>query len=98
LHDLHGNAAEWTRTVYQSYPYREGDGRNDVSASGERVVRGGSWYDRPQRATAAFRLAYPSWQRVYNVGFRITCESLPAQMLQAMNVGPAAALSAATAR
>ncbi|MFZ5830655.1 MAG: SUMF1/EgtB/PvdO family nonheme iron enzyme, partial [Planctomycetota bacterium] len=28
LHDMHGNAAEWTLSSYQSYPYRDDDGRN----------------------------------------------------------------------
>jgi formylglycine-generating enzyme required for sulfatase activity len=75
LHDLHGNAWEWTRSAYRAYPYREDDGRNAGSLPAvERVARGGSWYDRPKRCTSSFRLAYPQWQRVYNVGFRVVCE------------------------
>lgn len=73
LHDLHGNAAEWTRTTYQSYPYRENDGRNDPTVTGRKVVRGGSFFDRPERARSAHRLAFPTWQRVFNVGFRVVC-------------------------
>ena len=38
------------------------------------VVRGGSWRDRPYRCTSAYRLAYPWFQRVYNVTFRVACE------------------------
>ena len=75
LHDVHGNAAEWTRSQYAPYPYREDDGRNDAATSGERVVRGGSWYDRAQRCRSAFRLAYAPYQRVFNVGFRVVCQS-----------------------
>jgi formylglycine-generating enzyme required for sulfatase activity len=71
LHDMHGNVWEWTRTVLQVYPYREDDGRNAPDAEGKRVVRGGSWYDRPKRALAGFRLAYEPWQPVFNVGFRV---------------------------
>ena len=75
LFDLHGNAAEWTRSVYRPYPYNEHDGRNEGSAppgaAGRRVVRGGSFFDRPARAQAFQRLAYPAWQRVFNVGFRV---------------------------
>ena len=56
LFDMHGNAAEWTLSAYD-------DGR--------RVVRGGSFFDRPARSRSSFRLGYPSWQRVFNVGFRI---------------------------
>ncbi len=73
LFDTHGNAAEWTRSRYRPYPYDGGDGRNSLNAEGERVVRGGSWFDRPERCRSAFRLSYPSWQKVFNVGFRVVC-------------------------
>lgn len=58
---MHGNVAEWTRSEYHA------------SQDGRKVVRGGSWRDRPQRCRSAFRLAYPAWQGVYNVGFRVIC-------------------------
>jgi formylglycine-generating enzyme required for sulfatase activity len=74
LFDMQGNAAEWTGTAYRPYPYDKGDGRDDSRAEGTKVVRGGSWYDRPHRATASFRLDYPAWQPVYNVGFRVVME------------------------
>ena len=73
LCDMHGNAAEWTRSLCRPYPYCE-DGRNDATAEGHRVVRGGSFQDRPHRARSAFRLAYPQWSRVFNVGFRVVCQ------------------------
>jgi formylglycine-generating enzyme required for sulfatase activity len=60
LHDMHGNAAEWTRSLDRPYPYRDQDGRNDPAAAGKRVVRGGSFQDRPNRARSAFRLSYPA--------------------------------------
>jgi len=72
LLDMHGNVSEWTRTAYRPYPYKS-DGRDDDNAAGERVIRGGSWVDRPFRATSAFRLHYPKWQKVHNVGFRVVC-------------------------
>ena len=74
LCDMHGNVAEWTRSAYRPYPYVSDDGRNDEHAADRRVVRGGSWRDRPYRATASFRLAYQPYQRVFNVGFRVVCE------------------------
>jgi len=44
-----------------------------------RVVRGGSWYDRPKRARSAFRLSYRAWARIYDVGFRVVCQGAPKQ-------------------
>ena len=60
LHDMHGNAAEGTLGEHPE--------------SGEKYVRGGSFFERPTRCRSSFRLRYPSWQRVFNVGFRIVCE------------------------
>jgi len=57
LFDMHGNAAEWTASNY--------------GGSSDKVARGGSWNDRPQRCRSAFRLRYPDWQCVYDVGFRV---------------------------
>jgi len=76
LYDVHGNVSEWTRSLYKPYPYRDADGRNAPDAAGRRVVRGGSWYDRPKRARSAFRLAYHPWLGVYNVGFRVVVEDV----------------------
>ena len=77
-HDMHGNVFEWTLSTYRGYPYRDDDGRNDTDTGPTKVVRGGSWYDRPKRCRSAFRLDYPPWQKVSNVGFRIAvCEKQP---------------------
>ncbi len=73
LHDMHGNAAEWTRSTYQPYPYKD-DGRNSSKSGPKRVVRGGSWHDRPFRSTTTFRLGYHDWQKVYHTGFRVVIE------------------------
>ena len=75
LIDMHGNVSEWTRSNYMPYPYEENDGRNNLSQNQDKVVRGGSWRDRPVRARSAFRLAYRPYQPVYNVGFRVICET-----------------------
>ncbi len=74
LYDMHGNVWEWTLSAYRPYPYRQEDGRNDVGSFERRVVRGGSWYDRPKRCRSSFRLAYWPFQRVFNVGFRVAME------------------------
>jgi len=75
LFDMHGNAAEWTRTAYRPSVWRADDGRDDRGAAGEKVVRGGSFFDPPKRCRSTWRLRYPAWQRVFNVGFRVVCDS-----------------------
>jgi len=77
LYDMHGNVWEWTRSSDVAYPYRDDDGRNEAAPSGRKIVRGGSWYDRPYRATSSYRLGYRPYQRVFNVGFRIIMEAAP---------------------
>ena len=59
LHDMHGNACEWTRSEYVQ-------GRPE-----KKVVRGGSWGDRPKHARSGWRWGYRPYQAVYNVGFRV---------------------------
>jgi len=74
LQDMHGNAAEWTRSLYKPYPYEEASDRNALDAKGKRVIRGGSWYDRPKRCTSSYRYGYRDYQKVFNVGFRVVME------------------------
>jgi formylglycine-generating enzyme required for sulfatase activity len=74
LYDMHGNVSEWTRSDYAAYPYSATDGRNDGNVKERKVVRGGSWRDRPYRATASFRLPYEAHQKVFNVGIRLIIE------------------------
>jgi len=62
LYDMIGNVAEWTASGYGPYGGHVDDGL--------RVVRGGSFYDKPTTATASWRWRYPVWQGVYNVGLR----------------------------
>jgi len=70
-HDLSGNVWEWMQSLYKPYPTRSKDGRNEPSASGSRVLRGGSWSDSQGDARCAFRYwSIPvSWRD--GVGFRV---------------------------
>jgi len=75
LYDMHGNVAEWTRSGYRPYPYDARDGRNDDSSRGLKIIRGGSWCDRPVHCGCAFRLSYHADQPVFDIGFRVMCET-----------------------
>ena len=71
LKDMVGNVSEWTRSSYKPYPYRDAGGRNDGNPADKKVARGGSWNDRPKTAGSSVRFPFESYQKVYNVGFRI---------------------------
>jgi formylglycine-generating enzyme required for sulfatase activity len=73
LHDLHGNAAEWTASAYLPYPFRADDPRH-AAGDTRKTVRGGSWRERADWARSGCRTSYWPWQRVFNVGFRVVCE------------------------
>jgi len=69
LYDMHGNVAEWTASRFEAYPGNQGV--MDYEDHEKRVVRGGSWYDRPYRARSGYRLGYEQYQKPFNVGFRV---------------------------
>jgi len=41
--DMAGSLLEWTSSRDRPYPYRAGDGREDLTTPGERIVRGGNY-------------------------------------------------------
>jgi iron(II)-dependent oxidoreductase len=57
VHDLAGNLAEWTSTLYRPYPYRPEDGRENPDVNDERVTRGGDYVfdSSPEQLTTYFR-------------------------------------------
>lgn len=73
VRDVIGNVAEWTLDDYAPYPYRS----SNTSVAGRKVVRGGSWAERPKESRASSRQDYPAWQRVYNVGIRLVIRESP---------------------
>lgn len=67
LYDINGNVAEWTRSDFE----RSSD---PSMIEADKVVRGGSWYERATRATVATRRNFLPWQAPVNVGFRVIIE------------------------
>jgi formylglycine-generating enzyme required for sulfatase activity len=69
--DMAGNVWEWTRSLYQNYPYKPRDGREDLKGAGGRVLRGGSFFNDQFNVRCAFRYGdFPSG-RDFDIGFRV---------------------------
>jgi len=77
LYDMHGNVWEWCLSLYRPYPYHASDGREDVKAEGERVLRGGGWASTPQVSRSAARNYHLPDQGGHAHGFRAVCVPSP---------------------
>ncbi|MGC9393874.1 MAG: SUMF1/EgtB/PvdO family nonheme iron enzyme [Anaerolineae bacterium] len=69
--DMAGNVCEWTCSQYKAYPYDPADGREDVSASARRVVRGGAFGNNGWGARCACRSYWGPDDDGRGRGFRV---------------------------
>jgi formylglycine-generating enzyme required for sulfatase activity len=76
IYDLAGNVWEWVSSLYKPYPYVYNDGREALSASGSRALRGGSWSSDDHDLRASDRFRFTPGNIVSNFGFRCV-RSLP---------------------
>ncbi len=76
LHDMLGNAAEWTCSDYDS-AYAGGEARcadQNAAAGGRRMLRGGSWSDYPGLVRFAYRFPASPQYGKFDLGFRLVLE------------------------
>jgi len=73
--DMAGNVWQWTRSLYNDYPYDTSDGREDEAALGRRTLRGGSFFSDQGLARCAIRLDLINVLFFY-YGFRVVVSSL----------------------
>ena len=72
LYDMSGNVWEWVQdTWHGNYSGAPTDGSAWAGGSGSRVLRGGSWYNKPLSARAAYRLINDPAERIENYGCRL---------------------------
>jgi eukaryotic-like serine/threonine-protein kinase len=75
-YDMAGNVWEWVSSLHKPYPYDATDGREDMSSSGDRVLRGGSWGGDDDFARSASRNRLDPSYANDDIGFRCA-RSLP---------------------
>lgn len=75
LYQMNGNVFEWCMDErHDNYDGAPMDGRawiSNNSANGRRVIRGGSWFDRPAWVRSADRFGFDPGTRSSCVGFRL---------------------------
>ena len=76
-YDMGGNVSELVSSLYKSYPYHEIDGREDLTASGLRVVRGGTWNYSNNIVRSTRRNGTYSSRAYDNIGFRCAHDATP---------------------
>ncbi|MBM4430297.1 MAG: TIR domain-containing protein [Chloroflexi bacterium] len=75
LLEMVGNVWEWCSTLYLDYPYQSDDGREDLEADGDRVLRGGSYSNSQYSARCAYRVRDRADARISRIGFRVAASA-----------------------
>jgi formylglycine-generating enzyme required for sulfatase activity len=70
LYDMAGNVYEWVSSLYRPYPYNAADGREDMSSTDSRVLRGGSWFVVDDYVRTSVRYWNDPSYTYYEIGFR----------------------------
>ena len=72
--EMSGNVWEWTRSLYEEYPYQVDDSREQLDAPDDvpRVLRGGAFDPSVRLVRCAFRLRDLPYSRFDLVGFRVS--------------------------
>jgi formylglycine-generating enzyme required for sulfatase activity len=68
--DLSGNIWEWTRSLFEAYPYYNNHHKN-LESTGLRVLRGGAFFNTARSVRCTYRFVYDPFDCFRNSGFRV---------------------------
>ncbi|MEQ9328727.1 MAG: SUMF1/EgtB/PvdO family nonheme iron enzyme, partial [Rhodospirillales bacterium] len=73
VYDLHGNVSEWVEDCWSTNYYNApvDGGPSEIRECRDRIVRGGSWYSKPENLRSAYRGGNFISLRYYYYGFRL---------------------------
>ena len=71
LKNMSGNVQEWVGDWYGSYASSPVSNPNGTGSGSNRVLRGGSWFENPQRLRSAYRFNGSPAIRNSSIGFRL---------------------------
>jgi len=71
--DMAGNVWEWTRSLWDEYPYMERARRENLQSPDDkaRVLRGGAFHRDPRLVRCAYRGRFSPYSRSRHAGFRV---------------------------
>ena len=75
--DMSGNVIEWVNSLFMPYPYNPNDGREDPTAYGARVLRGGTWSDNATNVRTSYRAKFLPTNQGDHLGFRCATDPTP---------------------
>lgn len=71
VYGMAGNVSEWCGSLYKPYPYVPSDGREDSTAAGLAVLRGGNWLSPVYDVRVAKRIHDYRGLELSRIGFRL---------------------------
>jgi len=78
VYDMAGNVWEWVNSLNKPYPYTANDGRESLSGSGPRIMRGGGWgQEGGNSVSTSYRFAYDPTNINIDLGFRCARDANP---------------------
>jgi formylglycine-generating enzyme required for sulfatase activity len=81
LYDVHGNVKELVSDFYSIDYYKNSPERDPLGPGPDherdQVVRGGAWYNSPERTRSSYRYFLDDGERNEDIGFRLACSSVP---------------------
>jgi formylglycine-generating enzyme required for sulfatase activity len=72
-----GNVAEWVSSLNAKYPYNANDGRENLNATGDRILRGGSWNNIGMLVRSTDRAWNAPLETAFDYGFRCAKDANP---------------------